>query len=158
MFTLYDVTKTETGYQFISDFNLTYHLYFSNYYLTGDSGEDLIVTSFGFFYQPRYVRVNDPKVKATIIDFIQNYFDKNPETGIIYLCDQKNGWARHRRIIFGSWHREVNGHIEKHNCGKYHERLGYYSSLLVRADNPQKQCYINAFYRSLAEALPEDIN
>ncbi|MRG48959.1 hypothetical protein GFS24_27865 [Chitinophaga sp. SYP-B3965] len=156
MFIPYDLTKTEDGYQFTSDFGLTYFLYFSKYYLIDENGDDLIVTSFGFFHDPEKVRVNDQRIKATIISFIIDYFEKNPELGILYLCDPRDDLARHRRIIFGSWHREMDQGIEKFDCNKYHAKLGYYSSLLIKADNPQKQHYVDAFYRHLNELIPEE--
>ncbi len=156
MFTPYSLTKTEDGYQFISDFGLTYFLYFSKYYLADENGDDIVVTSFGFFNEPAQVKVNDRRVKITIISFLISFFEKNKELGMLYICDPKDNLARHRRIIFGTWHREMDKEIEKYDCNERHSNLGYYSSLLIRADNPQKHYIISAFYRHLDELLPEE--
>lgn len=157
MFTPYDLVRTDIGYQFRSDFGLIYILYFSNYYLLDENGDDAVVSSFGFYHIPKDAKVNDPRIKATIIRFITDYFEKNPESGVLYICDPKDNLARHRRIIFGSWHKEVSKYIEKFDCKAHHARLGYYTSILVRIDNPQKQYFVDAFYRSLEDSLPEDI-
>ncbi|SFF09655.1 hypothetical protein SAMN05518672_11624 [Chitinophaga sp. CF118] len=155
MYTPYEVTLTKEGYEFTTDTEIVYKLYFSSYYLTDEAGEDVKVLSFGFYNVPETVHIKDPRIKETIVGFIKDFFDKNPDIGMLYLCDQKGDLARQRRIIFGSWHREVKNEIEKHDCKEHHARQGYYSSLLIRSDNPLKQYYIDAFYRNLDEYLGE---
>lgn len=108
MFIPYSLTKTDIGYGFTSDFEINYHLYFSKYYLADENGEDVIVTSFSFFNEQDVTKIRDPRVKATIISFITDFFDKNPELGVLYVCDPKDDLARYRRIILGSWYREMD--------------------------------------------------
>ncbi|MGN6510183.1 MAG: DUF6169 family protein [Chitinophaga sp.] len=162
MSNLYDLTQTEEGYQFVTDSGIAYQLYFTEYYLKDGDGDDLIVQSFGFFPSPEIKRgkgaVNkyDEKVKKTILAFITGYFEKNKEIGLLYICDQADGYARHRRIAFSRWHKEIDISIEKFDCKESHAKAGFYASLLVRSDNPRKAYYVEAFYRSLAEYFPED--
>jgi hypothetical protein len=111
--------------------------------------------SFGFYNEPETLHIKDPRVKVTIVNFIMDFFHKNPDIGMLYLCDQKGDLARHRRIIFGSWYREVEHKIEKHDCREHHAKQGYFSSILIRSDNPLKQYYVDAFYRNLDEFLGE---
>jgi hypothetical protein len=42
------------------------------------------------------------------VAFIKDFFDKNSDIGMLYLCDQKGDLARHRRIIFGKWNRDID--------------------------------------------------
>lgn len=153
MYIPYEVTSTKEGYEFTTEKNIVYKLYFSNYYLTDEQGDEVKVLSFGFYNVPETFSTKDPRIKVTIIGFIRDFFDKNPDVGMLYLCDTKGGLARHRRIIFGSWHREIENEIEKHDCLEHHAKQGYYSSMLVRSDNPLKKYYVDAFYRSLEEYL-----
>jgi hypothetical protein len=127
----YEVTVTKEGYEFTTDQGIIYKLYFSSFYLTDEIGDDIKVLSFGFYNEPETFHIKDPRVKVTIVGFIKDFFNKNPDIGMLYLCDQKGDLARHRRIIFGKWYRDIEHEIEKHDCREYHAKLGYYSSILV---------------------------
>ncbi len=163
MSNLYKLSPTERGYQFQTNSGLTYHLYFTEYYLKDSQGDDVKVQSFGFFPEPgiprKEIKKNryDGKVKATIISFITEYFEKNPDIGLLYLCDPNDGYARHRSITFSQWYKEFDFPIEKFDCLERHRKAGYYTSILIRSDNPLKDYYVEAFYRSLEEFFPEEI-
>lgn len=149
MFIPYELTRTDIGYQFITDSGLIYQLCLSEYYLLGESGEEIIVNSLSFFNNTGDTRVKDHRIKATVISYVLDYFNKNEGSGVVYICSPVDNLARHRRIIFGQWHRETDNTIEKHECGKEFSDEGYYSSLLIKRDNQNKQEIIAAFHRHL---------
>ena len=151
MFIPYELTITQSGYQFTTDSGLIYELYYSKYYLLGKEGEEIVVNSFSFFNNKGIIKSKDPRVKSTIVSHLIDFFNKNAENSIVYVCSQEGDLARHRRIIFGHWHKEMADIVEKHNCGEEWSKLGFYSSLLIRRDHVRKQEIIDAFYRHLDE-------
>jgi len=149
LFIPYELTRTDIGYQFITDSGLIYQLYLSEYYLLGEQGEEIVVNSFSFFNNTGDTRVRDPRIKATVLSYALDYFNKNEGSGVVYICSPEDNLARHRRIIFGQWYRETDTTIERHHCGKAFSDEGYYSSLLIRKNNPRKHEIIAAFHRHL---------
>lgn len=159
LYTPYNLTKSEIGYEFVSGAGVRYHLYFSNYYLTDADGNDLVVPMFGFDCVPerskqdRNQKRHDPRIKATIISLIVDFFEKKPNDGLLYICDQKDDKAENRSILFGAWHKEMADKIEKYDNEHSHAELDFYSSLLIVKDNPDKNKFIEAFYRHLDDML-----
>lgn len=156
LFTLYNLTRTKDGYTFTAISGLTYSLYFARYYLKDDNGNDIEATSFGFSREPRVVRNRkyDGKIKNTILYVILEFFQKNPDTGLVFICNNKDGYGRHRHITFSKWFREANTPIEKFDCGEIHTKDGFYTSFLVRPDNPLKDYYVDSFYMTIYEHFP----
>jgi hypothetical protein len=147
----YSLTTTEEGYNFITDSGLTYSLYFTSHYLIDSDDKDIEAISFGFYHQPQKIsnRKYDGKIKGTILHVIQDFFQKNPDIGLLFICDSGDGYGRHRKITFSKWYKETNVPIEKFDCSDAHTKEGLYTSILVRSDNPLKDYYVNAFYRTI---------
>ncbi len=101
----------------------------------------------------------DEKVKNTIIYVLSDYFNRNENACLSYICDTKGGYARHRNIVFRRWLRETGyGHIERVDCRKEYNRAGLYASILIRRENPLKKYYVDAFHRSITVAFSELID
>jgi hypothetical protein len=49
---------------------------------------------------------HDPKIGATIMWLIANFFQNNKRAILTYVCSPKNQYARHRFITFGKWYNE----------------------------------------------------
>lgn len=162
MLSPYKISTTPDGYTFTTNSGTIYFLYFTEYYLKDNNGKDVKVQSFGFFADPPIVRKEgmsnkyDEKIKLTIVSFMAEYFSKNRDVGLLYVCDTADGYARHRRITFGRWYKEVNLPIEKFDCRETHVKAGLYTSIFVRKDNPLKDYLVEAFYRTLDEFFPNN--
>ncbi|PWV47469.1 DUF6169 family protein [Chitinophaga sp. S165] len=156
MLNLYSLTPTEDGHNFTAVSGLTYSLYFGCHYLKDDNGKDIKTTSFGFSHEPRAVRnrIYDEKIKNTIQYVVLEFFQKNPDTGLIFVCNNADRYGRHRYITFSKWFKEVDAPIEKFDCGEIHTKGGFYTSFLVRPDNPLKEYYVDAFYLTIYEYFP----
>jgi hypothetical protein len=154
---LYSISTTEEGYKyFTTDSGLTYFLYFTEYYLKGSEGEDIMAMSFGFYHKPNVIenRKYDPKVKETILHIISDFFETNKEMGLSFICVVRDGYGRHRKITFNKWYKEANDAVEKYDGRDAYAKEGLYTSFLIRADNPLKDYYVDAFYRSIDEYFP----
>lgn len=107
----------------------------------------------GFFCEPPRLLKDgkgyDEKVKNTIVGIIADYFTKRQNDGLLYVCDTSNGLGQHRNITFSKWFNEVNMPIERHKGTFSCESNGFYTSLLIHTENPDKDYYIEAFYRNL---------
>ena len=111
----YSLIPTEEGYNFTTDSGLTYCLYFTSYYLKDNNGEDIRVMSFGFYHEPHKInnRKYDGKIKNTILHVVLEFFQRNPEIGLLFICDNGDGYGRHRKITFNKWYKEANAPVEK---------------------------------------------
>lgn len=155
----YNVTSTQSDYRFVTDTGLRYTAYFTTYYLTGADGQEIEVPMFGFSCDPpRKLRDGtgyDDKVKNTIIGLIQEFFSKQEGSGLLYICDTSDDLGRHRNITFGRWFNEIDNLIERYKGTPESEKNGFYTSLLIHANNPRKEYYIDAFYSTLRDFNPE---
>ncbi len=135
---------------FITATGACYHLHFTEYYLTDCAGKELIIPAFAFLAEEAIRHIYDEKVRNTIIYALSNYFNKNKCACLSYICDTKDGYARHRNIIFRKWLRET-GHmsIERFDCKKEYNLSGLYASILIRSENPLKEYYLDAFTKAL---------
>jgi len=154
---LFELKPTKEGFSFNTDSGLTYFTYFTNYYLTGKNGEEIHAWNFGFYHEPHQPikRTHDAKIRKTILWVIIDYFKRHPETGVLYLCRNDDGYARNRNITFNRWYKENLTAIAKFNSREEHRQEGLYSSLLIKADNPQMDYYVDAFYRTIDMFFPE---
>lgn len=150
----YDLSLTKDGkaYQFITDNGDRYVAYFTEFILQNSNGEDIVLSSFGFtketvssLQKERF----DPKVKATILFLIQEFFDKNPGEGVLYICLDNDDKGRNRHITFSKWFRELGGDYEKYDAPVSSRAFGLYSSLIVPKASPQKFELKEAFYYTI---------
>jgi len=80
------------------------------------------------------------------------------EQAFLYICDNKDGKARNRRITFGRWFNEANDEYERHHSHLKYDSDDWYSSIIVKKDNPNKQFYIDAYHYTLAQMLNNNNN
>jgi len=140
------------GYRFITTSGDIYITYFTEFTLLDPSGEDITAMSFGFTCNRADEEKRqhyDSKVKHTLIDIIQTFFNKQDENAILYFCMNNDGKARNRQITFNRWFLEFSENIEKHNSSDAHGKLGFYGSILFKKDNLRKQKLIESFYFTL---------
>jgi len=153
----YNLTPTRDGFSFITDAGATYFLYFSTYYLTGINGEDIEALHFGFNYESYKLtnRKYDAKIKRTIVGVINDCFEQYPKMRILYFCRNDDGYGRNRKITFNRWYKAHATTIEKFDSRAEYSKEGLYASILIRSDHPQKNYYVDAFYRSIDMFFPE---
>ncbi len=150
----YDLSLTADGkaYQFTTDTGEVYIAYFTEFTLGNTNGEDIIITSFGFEKstaskneKERY----DAKVKATIQFIIKEFFDKFPDSGVLYLCLNNDERARNRHITFSKWFHELGDAYEKYDSPSIYREDGFYSSLVLKSLSSRKKELREAFYHTI---------
>ncbi|SEL98592.1 hypothetical protein SAMN05216436_10173 [bacterium A37T11] len=75
---------------------------------------------------------------------------------MLYLCLNIDGKARYRNIIFNRWFRELGDGFEQHKSKIETNKLDFYSSLLVKSNNPIKNSLIQAFHFTIDFWFPEE--
>lgn len=148
----YDVVKADDGssYQFTTTSGITYVAYFTEFTLMEANGDELQAISFGFTCDRLYgVKRHDGRVRPTIVHIIEEFFDAQPDDALLYMCMDNDGRGRNRHITFGRWFKEVDGALEKHSFASKDPQEGFYSSIIIKSNNPQKQRMIDAFYYTI---------
>lgn len=152
----YELTTSEDGltYQFTTDFGEQYIAYFTEFTLRDFSDMEFMVPMFGF--EPRNAgmdkgkRIFDRKIKNTIQYIIQEFFTKNPENSILYLCSQEDEKARQRKVTFSGWFQELDTDTYiKCDSPKELSFDKFYCSIILLKDNPNKDYLISAFYYTI---------
>jgi hypothetical protein len=137
-----------SGYQFKTSSGDVYVAYFTEFTLLDSEENEIPVVSFGFACKrsteekPRY----DSKVKQTIVYIIQDFFNKQPDDAVLYMCMNNDGKARSRHVTFNNWYRELNTDLEKHSSSSEQGNSGFYGSILLKSNNPNKKKLIASFY------------
>lgn len=157
MSALYNLTLTDQGiYSFSTDSGIAYTAFFIECPLQDKDGNDHIAYSFGFdrsgkFDSEKFSQTYDVKIQNTIVHVIEEFFIKNGEKALLYLCYPEDQYARHRSIIFARWHKEKLSdkieHIKKHTT--YNNEI-LYGSMLILKENP--------FIHLLVDAIDSYIN
>ena len=150
--------ENSTGYTFYTDNNIGYYIYFTSYAFRDEEGRNFYVPSFNFDCIDPTVRTpRDEKVKNTILQFIHEYFEDNPNITMLYVCDSSDHRARQR--IFGKWFKEYEAiHpnlFEKHEFFQQTELLNIYAAFIIRSDNPLRDYYVSAFNLTAALVVQE---
>lgn len=147
----YEINRNEDGtsYHFITSSGNTYIAYFTEFTLQDKNGAEVPALSFGFSCKlangeksQRY----DVKIKHTVIYIVNEFFGAQPAESILYLCMNQDGKAKNRHITFDRWFKEAAEELEKHNSPEESAKHNFYGSILVKATNPDKQKFIDAFY------------
>ncbi|WP_448698178.1 DUF6169 family protein [Mucilaginibacter sp. AW1-3] len=111
---------------------------------------EIAVISFGFTCDSvAEIKRYDGKVRHTIIHIIQEFFVSQPDNALLYMCMDNDGKGRNRQVTFGRWFREADSDLEKHNFNSKIPNKGFYSSIILRTDNPEKERLIAAFYHTI---------
>jgi hypothetical protein len=156
----YDLSSTPDGkaYQFITNKGERYVAYFTEFVLQAPDGKDIVIPSFGFEKQTITSSKGegyDDRVKATILFIIQEFFEKNPDNGVLYLCYNNDGKARNRHITFGKWFRELDAAYEKFDSPVAYRSAGLYSSLITSKMSERTAQLKTAFYFTIEYWMAE---
>ncbi|RPD38250.1 DUF6169 family protein [Chitinophaga barathri] len=118
-----------------------------------------MVDSIGFSREGNQLGIfeYDERIKHTILSVILDFFDKNKDEALVFLCSTEEGRARHRSILFSRWYHEISSDIKLYQPDKLFRRIGLYGGLLVHKDNTGKYEKINAFYRSINALFPDGV-
>ena len=162
MFLTYAVIPNDdfTRYTFYTDNNIGYYIYFTSYPFRDERGDDLYVPSFNFdCIEPTIRPPKDEKVKNTILQFIYNYFEDNPDITTMYVCDSSDNRELARKRTFQKWYTEFESiHpdlFEKYEFSQQTELQNIYAAFIMRADNPLRDYYITAFNITVELAIQE---
>lgn len=147
----YKLTQTDQGlYSFTTDAGIAYTAFFIECPLQDKDGNEHIAYSFGFdrsgkFDLKKFSQSYDVKIKNTIVYIIEEFFKKNGEKALLYLCYPEDEYARHRSIIFAKWHKENLSdkieHIKKYTT---YNKETLYGGMLILKENPFIQLLIDA--------------
>ena len=107
-------------------------------------GEEIVVTSLSFDRDGK-CGLFDPRIQTTLAVAIERFFQRNPLEAIVFTCLMVDGRSQSRKRIFARWAREGDGSIERYSCPAACEINGYHSSMLIRADHPDKYALVDAF-------------
>jgi hypothetical protein len=80
---------------------------------------------------------------------IDQVFGQQPEHAVMYICVDKDGRGKTRQAAFERWFGHVENPIESYDAPEGCERNGYYSSMLIKPENPEQSQYISAFYHTI---------
>lgn len=150
----YDLSITPDGkaYQFTTSKGDYYIAYFTEFTLQNSRNEEMVIPCFGFekrssttSKRERY----DARVKATILYIVREFFQRNPDKGVLYLCMNSDEKARNRHITFNKWFLELGTDYEKHDSPSSYQAVGLYSSIVVSSMSDQKSAIIEAFFYTI---------
>jgi Family of unknown function (DUF6169) len=145
---LYEVIKALDGlsYQFVTSSGNHYIAYFTEFILQEEHGNELPVVSFGFSCKNESKR-HDPKIKNTLIHILNEFFTLNPNQAVFYICVNSDYKARNRYLTFNNWFNEEAIGLDKYEVKvKDSSNLGFYSSIIIKSNNPLKIALKDAFY------------
>ena len=127
----YNLREEDGDFVFITDLGLEYRIVFQKY----NAFDDLGYYSYEFSFYPvgKPDTVYDPRVKPTIVNSLQTFFNQNPDSILIYICDSMDSRARERSVLFNRWFRDTSsGEIVKLNRKIYDTQndLVYYFAVV----------------------------
>lgn len=89
---------------------------------------------------------HDQKIMQTVGAIIEEFFDKN-QSVVLYICDNSDGRQAVRDRIFTGWfdiYKNKDNYTLLHGEAEF-DGIGYFTSVIIRNDNPDLQDVINAF-------------
>jgi hypothetical protein len=88
----------------------------------------------------------DERVEATIVDILNTFFENN-RNSLIYVCDNLDNRQKVRRRKFDGWFNKSNTtSIEKYDVDFISKEVEILASLLVHAQNPDKDLLVSLFF------------
>ncbi|WKN41563.1 DUF6169 family protein [Tunicatimonas pelagia] len=89
----------------------------------------------------------DPRVKATILSVINQFFEKNPSGVLIATLESLDHKQQGRKLLFNRWYQTsgVVQEIAMHQATISVEDIQLSHLLLIREDNPYYRKVIRAF-------------
>ncbi|MCZ8215552.1 MAG: DUF6169 family protein [Cyclobacteriaceae bacterium] len=144
----YNLTFTSEGfYSFTTDLNSVYLLYLvDNTDLFGLSGSGTIIYEFGFAVDGNRMDFSkDPRVEATIIQFISDFFERFNNDAILYVTDQSDGRQAERKRMFDLWFTRNQSKVSVKLIKQDFINAPIYSSIILTESNPLLQEILNLF-------------
>jgi hypothetical protein len=136
----YPLEEDSTGYVFVTDAGVRYNLYFSEgkYYLSDVAQIPFAdyILMFGIKPLQEPVSSADPRIKVTVIYLLELLFNSEPQTVIIYVCDQSDERQKTRGRMFSRWFSSYRKGFVKRNYESEDQRLFAYA--IFREDHPFK--------------------
>ncbi len=162
MLNLYKLTPTAEGFKFINKLGSQYYVYLTSYSLLDPTVTDqqayISVFMFGFNAKPNNLQTaqhHDARSKATIISIFKGFLEQYPNDAFVYLCDNKDGMARNRRITFATWFNENSSNYELHHSNIKYGKDNWYSAILIRKENIDRQIYLDAYHHTIKQMLDD---
>ena len=97
---------------------------------------------------------NDPKVLATVIAVIEEFFRQEPMV-MLYICDPRDHRQAARSRLYLRWFNDYikNSDFRLYSESVIYKSVDYYAGLIMRKDNPYYDEVVTTFHR-IAEMLP----
>ncbi|MDB5090271.1 MAG: hypothetical protein JWR09_4265 [Mucilaginibacter sp.] len=160
MLSLYDLIPADEGYRSINNAGDEYYVYLTAYSLLDSRhlNEEFYIETYmlGFNCKrcdPMQKQRYDAKSKATILSIFKGFLIQYPDNAFLYICDNQDGLSRNRRILFGRWFNEVNTIYERHHTYIKYGKDNWYSAIIIKMDNVNKQIYLDAYNYTLQQML-----
>jgi hypothetical protein len=144
----YNLSFTSEGfYSFTTDLNSVYLIYLvDNTDLFGLSGRGVNIYEFGFAIDgDRPDSGKDPRVEATIIQFISDFFESTNNNAILYVTDQSDGRQAERKRIFDIWFTRNQSKVSVKLIKEDFIDVPIYSSIILAESNPLLQEILDLF-------------
>ena len=88
----------------------------------------------------------DERVEVTIVDILSTFFNNN-KNSLIYVCDNLDKRQRGQRRKFDTWfNKSKTSLIEKYDVDFVTKDMEILASLLVHAQNPDKDLLVRLFF------------
>lgn len=153
---IYEITTNEdkNEYHFTTSLNYHYNVYFlpakEEYFSEyPDIPDNIYLFGFSLLNTGVGMMPFDFKIAQTICRILVDFFD-NHKNIIIFICDSVDKRERQRNITFSKWfhHFDTEHLFEKTDkILEYDSENRYYLSLVYRKDNPDKELYLDAFFK-----------
>jgi Family of unknown function (DUF6169) len=101
----YNLREEDGDFVFTTDLGLEYRIVFQKY----NAFDELGYSSYEFSFYP-FGKPNtsyDHRIKLTIIESLKTFFEQNPDSVLIYICDSMDMRARERNVLFNRWFRDA---------------------------------------------------
>lgn len=139
----------ETGlYKFASDYDVSFSVAFEkNDLLSSGESYQFALTNYEGAKSPR-----DPKVRATVLAIIEEFFCKN-EAALLYICETGDGMQKMRNRLFHFWfeiYAENEDFLFLPQVVFDEEDNENYTALIIRKDNPQFNNLVTEFTNTVA--------
>ncbi len=100
----YNLTGENGDFVFETDLDLQYKIIFQKHNVFDELGYSTF--EFSFYPVGKHELRYDPRIKDTIISALKDFFLKNPDSIILYVCDSSDNRARERNMLFNRWFKE----------------------------------------------------
>jgi Family of unknown function (DUF6169) len=141
-----------SSYVFVTDLRISYEIKFKSSSYLFDNRLDFNLSVHEFVIE---VAINptgkrpalDTKIPFTIASIFIDFFEKDNEQAIVYICDSSDIRQEARRRKFNQWVELFKGnHFIKVDTEIIESPLiTYHNSIILRADNPRRGTIVDAF-------------